>query len=214
MLFFKKKIPDNPVLDDFEIQFKNYPEALKYEIDKSIAITDFFMSNVDSQFINELKEASNVIYISHEVEDLIYCTLLYGMEYTGFNEKQRIRLQSIANPIIFTRNQTELNPDEVASLIPLGVDDIDKDINISFIQLMTRIYDKWDKEFSEDEMPKYQKLLNIYGNFMMGFIKGMSMGLANSSPSQIHTKAKEIRKNFKQPQLMMIQVYAVLLNKM
>lgn len=210
MLFFKKKSSDNPVLDDFENQFKNYPEALKYEIDKSISITDFFMTNVQTQFFKELKEASNTMYISPEIEDLVYCTLFYGMEYTGFSEQQKLRFNFIATPIIFARNKAELNPDEVDKLIPLGVDDIDKDLHISFMQLMTRIYEKWDKEFSEDEMPKYQKLFNIYGNFMMGFMKGMSVGLANSSPNQIHAKAKEIRRKYKQPQLMMIQMFAVL----
>lgn len=209
-MLFSKKNSNNPVIKDFERKFKNYPEYLTIEIDKIILITDYFMHNIEQKIFNELKSSSGVSDLNSEIEDLIYCTIFLGMAYTGFTEREKTRFQMIAVPIIFGRNCDEFTQENTSNLLPLNITDIDKDIRISFFQLMTRIYEKWNKEFNGLDIPKYNKLFDSYNGFMTVYISGTLKGLTNISLSEIHNKAKLVRQNYKRSQLMMIEAFAAL----
>ena len=100
--------------------------------------------------------------------------------------------------------------ENTSNLLPLNITDIDKDIRISFFQLMTRIYEKWNKEFNGLDIPKYNKLFDSYNGFMTVYISGTLKGLTNISLSEIHNKAKLVRQNYKRSQLMMIEAFAAL----
>lgn len=209
-MLFSKLGSNNPVIKDFEKNFKNYPESLAIEIDKIILIADYFMHNIEQKMFNELKSSSGVLDLDSKIEDIIYCTVFLGMAYTGFTEGEKARFQMIAGSIIFGRNCNALTQEDVQNLLPLNINDIDKDIRISFFQLMTRIYEKWNKEFTDLEIPKYNKLFDSYNELMIAYISGTLKGLTNISPSEIHNKAKLVRQNYKRSQLMMIEAFVAL----
>ena len=80
-MLFSKLGSNNPVIKDFEKNFKNYPESLAIEIDKIILIADYFMHNIEQKMFNELKSSSGVLDLDSKIEDIIYCTIFlrYGI---------------------------------------------------------------------------------------------------------------------------------------
>lgn len=207
MLFFNRN-NKNQAANEFEKLYKNFPESTKIELDKAISIIDYFMFNVETKFFTELKSASNMSCLSPEIEDLIYCTFLLRMDYSNISNPNR--LKTLAISIIFNRNNDVATEENQQNLIPLSESEIDKETHISFYQLMTRIYNTWNKEFTKEEESKYEKTYDLYYGIMTVFISGTLNGLNKSSIIDIRSRAKLIRQKYKSSQFIMLKMFGVL----
>lgn len=201
MLFFK---PKNLAAYNFEKSYKNFTLPKKKEIDLIVLIADYFMYQLDNKFFSELKKISKKNYISPEIEDLVYTTLIYGMNYKGI--ANILRLQTALFSIVLNRNNEEATESNQKNLIPLKLEDIDKDGDTAFSQLMTRIFEKWNEEFSEEQYEKYKILSDIFYTFITVFIPGTLKGMENTSPSEIYKRAKQIRQKYKASEFLILKM--------
>lgn len=205
MLFFKQK---NRAAYNFEKSYNSFTLSKRREIDIVVSIADYFMYQLDNKFFSELKKLSKKSFISPEIEDLVYTTLIYGMNYKGISNI--IRLQSALFSIVLNRNNEEATESNQKNLIPLKLEDIDKDGDTAFLQLMTRIFEKWNEEFSEDKYKDYKKLSDIFYGFVTVFIPGTLKGMENISPSEQYKRARKIRQKFKASQFIMLEMMGAL----
>jgi hypothetical protein len=205
MFFFNTK---NRAAKDFEKIYSRLSPIKKKEVDLIVLIADYFVYQLDRLFFSELKRVSKKNSLSSEIEDLVYTTLIYGMSYEGITNVTR--LQSVLFTIVLNRNIEEATEFNQKNLIPLKLDDIDKDGDTSFLQLMTRIFEKWNEEYSEEKYKEYIKLSDIFCGFVTVFIPGTLKGMRNMSLVEMQKKAKQIRQKFKSSQFVLLKMMEIL----
>lgn len=205
MLFFK---PKNRAAYNFEKSYNKFSLSKRKEIDIVVSIADYFMYQLDIKFFSELKKISKKGFISSEIEDIVYTTLIYGMNYKGITNI--LRFQTALFSVVLNRNNEEATDENQKNLIPLKLEDIDKDGDTAFLQLMTRIFEKWNEEFSEEKYKEYSNLADIFYTFVTVFIPGTLKGMENMSQVELYKRAKQIRKKYKSSQFLMLKMMGAL----
>lgn len=202
MLFFKKKETEN----SSEKTIESMTVAQQSIINNTSVLADFISVQIDSLFIKELKTASGLLSLNSNTIDLIYSSIVFAMDCPVVNQGTDFYKAALLVLIIGKNHAIPSNFKPV-----LTINDVDKDLDVSFFQLMTRIYSSFNKEFSEKELEKYNKLSENYRLICTSLVRGFQK--ANASQNEIRLKAKQIRKNYSEQQYGMLVALVALMGK-
>lgn len=187
MFYFKRKAD----VRLFKILLRALPKNDQIEIELCISLFVFFKFQIENEFFPLLKKELMLEKIPREIEDLVYKFLLLGMNYKEIDKKMP---QFIMMNLILLRDEKE-----VVLTKPRLVNDIDLDPNVSYLQLLSRIYEKLGKELPYSE--RNEKLFEKYETFMECFISGTLKGISRSSFEDISRKVDDELVRFSKAQL-------------
>ena len=210
MLFFKnKQTEQNPLLLKFEKRYNDSPTQIKQAMDTYILCTEYFINTLKREFFPELQSSMNLSSLSTNLEDIVYNSIVFALQAPNKTEDYTNHRYSMAK-IIMNRNVADNEtPDRELLYQP---DEIDNDIQVSFIQMMTKLYATNNKEFNESEYDKYKNLFSIYMKITTSFFAGITLGMVRSSEKRLRQKSKEIRSKYNKAQLTFIDVLCDILN--